>query len=57
MACNASIKILTRHRTVCFLFRQHCGDVANWKRVQGANGKLQGKDDLTAPIVFIDVLF
>ncbi|CAF4795318.1 unnamed protein product, partial [Rotaria magnacalcarata] len=21
---------------------QHCGSVVNWKRVQGANGKLQG---------------
>ncbi len=25
------------------LFPQNCGGVVNWKRVQGANGKLQGK--------------
>ena len=27
---------------ICLLFFQKCGIVINWKRVQGADGKLQG---------------
>jgi RNA-binding protein 25 len=38
-------------------FLQHCGDVVNWKRVQGANGKLQGEQQLmTIQIVHIEYL-
>ena len=32
---------------VMFLWEQKCGLVVNWKRVQGAKGKLQGKHIFT----------
>jgi hypothetical protein len=28
---------------IMFIFSQKCGIVVSWKRVQGANGKLQGE--------------
>ena len=38
MASRFSVTVCS----VCALTWQRCGPVVNWKRVQGANGKLQG---------------